>query len=115
MSDLPCRLHRVLLLGGCLVTAACGCGGPGLVPVSGTVTRKGKPLAHLRVNFVPEGGRASWGMTDEQGRYALQYERNRDGAFPGNYKVFVRYAPKTPKEEEQLASGQWNPYPDWPA
>src|SRR5207244_1246392 len=107
---------RILLPSLLLLASVGGCGGgPKLMKVSGTVTRQGKALPQLLVHFVPDQGRASWGKTDDQGRYTLHYERNLEGALPGSHKVYVRPAPKTPQEEIDLQSGKWIPFPEWAA
>ena len=57
--------------------SGCGDGGPRVVPVTGTVTRNGKPVPNLFINFMPEAGRPSWGHSDEQGQFTLEYDRER--------------------------------------
>ena len=77
-----------------LVTVV-GCGGGGedigAVPVEGTVTMDGKPLAGAAVAFVgtTEGTRAAAGVTDESGKFVLTTVEQGDGAIPGEYKVTV--------------------------
>jgi hypothetical protein len=93
------------------VVTGCGSGGVSVVPVSGTVTRGGKPVPKLFLNFVPEHGRPSWGVTDEDGHYTLNYERGRDGAVLGMHKVFVQIRPASPKEEADLQSGRLKLHP----
>jgi hypothetical protein len=80
---------------GLVVAAAAGCGRSDakIVEVTGTLTYKGNPIANAEVHFVPEQGRPSWGQTDEQGRFKLNYERGHDGAVVGKHKVFVRPVP----------------------
>lgn len=73
----------------CLAFAGCGEGGPELGRVTGTVTMDGDPLPNALVTFVPqEGGRASTGVTNENGEYELIYQ-NRKGALLGQHKVTV--------------------------
>lgn len=66
------------------------------VPVSGTVTYKGAPVADASVGFVPDAppgpnppGRGAFGRTDDQGRFQLMTFVAGDGVVPGNYKVTV--------------------------
>ena len=64
-----------------------------LVPVSGTVTLDGKPLADAVVGFayqgiLPQGFYGSGGHTDSQGRYEVQ-TGDQKGTVPGTYKVTV--------------------------
>ena len=66
-----------------------------MVEISGRVTRGGKPVKDLSINFIPEKGRPSWGLTDAEGRYTLHYTREQDGAVVGKHKVYVTYDPPT--------------------
>lgn len=73
-----------------------GCGGkpagPEVIPVSGTVTLDGKPLADARVTFYPQVPKVnpSIGMTNAEGKYQLSHGAAR-GAVPGSYKVIVEH------------------------
>jgi len=68
-----------------------GCGDSGIVPVSGTLTYKGKPVTNAFINFVPEKGRPSMGETDASGRFTLAYDPQTKGAQVGKHKVFVTH------------------------
>jgi hypothetical protein len=69
-----------------------GCGGSGVVPVSGTLTYKGKPVPNAFINFVPQGGgRPSMGETDQNGRFTLVYDPQTKGAQVGKHRVFVTH------------------------
>jgi hypothetical protein len=92
------RLQFVALAVGALVLSlAAGCGGggkadlPKLVPVSGTVTLDGKPLAGAMVSFIPTGatpGRSMfYGATGADGRYELVYDEKHKGAPEGQFMV----------------------------
>ncbi len=90
------RLNRMnarfaVLLGCALLATAAGCGGGGiqLVSVQGTVTLDGQPLEDALVTFQPAEGRPSYGTTDSQGRYRLQYTPDRRGALPGQHQVVI--------------------------
>jgi hypothetical protein len=86
-----------VLLFAAWMTAIAGCGDsdvPEIVEVSGTVTRGGKPVPNLYVHFFPENGRPSWGQTDENGRYTLEYDADHKGAKVGPHTVFVEYMPE---------------------
>ncbi len=73
------------LLPGCLQSDR-----PPLGLVAGVVTLDGRPLAGANLVFEPvEGGRASTGYTDENGRYELIYIRHDKGAKVGRHKVII--------------------------
>lgn len=77
-----------------------GCSdGPKVVRVSGTVTHNGKPVPSLTVHFIPETGRPSWGLTDENGRFTLEYDNKLQGALVGSHTIWVQWRPKSPQEE----------------
>lgn len=85
-----------------LLMAVCGCGrgGPTVVPISGTATRGGKPVANVELTFHPDSGRPSWANTDAAGKFRLSYSRDRDGAVQGRHRVTVRgRQPASPEEE----------------
>ena len=67
-----------------LALAGCGSANLKVAPVSGTVTLDGAPLKRASVTFEPkDGGRPSFGVTNEQGRYILEYSMNELGAQVG--------------------------------
>lgn len=68
-----------------------GCGESDVVPVSGTLTYKGKPVTNAHIHFVPEKGRPSFGTTDDQGRFTLTYDPQNKGVLRGKHRVFVEY------------------------
>ena len=76
--------------------SAAGCGDPDapeIARVTGTATRGGKPVPNLTVNFMPTDGRPSWGITDDQGHYELEYNADYKGAKTGHHKVYVLFNP----------------------
>jgi hypothetical protein len=82
-------LRHCLLL---TILGLCGCGGANVnvAPVSGTVTLDGAPLKTASVTFQPkEGGRPSFGVTNDQGRYVLEYSLNELGAKVGTCTVRI--------------------------
>jgi hypothetical protein len=95
-----------------LLALLAGCGGPTVVNVTGTLTRGGKPVPHLQVNFVPESGRPSTGWADENGRYSLQYDLNRGGAVTGTHRVFVLFRPRDVEHALAIEQGLLKPPPD---
>jgi len=94
-----------------LVVALVGCGdsGPTIVKVAGVLTYKGKPVTNAYVEFQPEQGRPSWGQTDENGRFELHYDPQKDGAVTGKHKVSVKLRPSTVKEQEAVMMGKKPP------
>lgn len=85
----------VLLLA--LVIAGCGNSDrPALVPVTGTVTQGGKPLAQADVMFFPERGAPSSGKTDASGQFTLMFNDGRPGAVVGKHKVVISVPGTTP-------------------
>lgn len=100
---------RRWLCGAAIVLLAAGCGGGGdqleIVPVQGTVTFKGEPVAGLLVNFEPTEGRPSRGMTDEQGHYEATIGPDRPGVLAGPCRVWVALRPQTVAEEQEMLAG----------
>jgi hypothetical protein len=89
-----------------LLAMLAGCSsGPRVVKVSGTVTRAGRPVGMLVVNFTPEKGRPSSGLTDKEGHYTLKYDRGRLGAVTGRHKVWFKVQVSNPKEESDREEG----------
>jgi hypothetical protein len=93
-SAVLCHSRRAFALA--LVSLAiAGCGGskadlPPVVPVSGTVTLDGKPLANAGIVFIPVGqtrGGTCSGATDDNGRYELTDRDGRKGTTVGEFKV----------------------------
>jgi hypothetical protein len=78
----------VLLVAGCSQQPASN--RPQTVPVKGTITLKGQPLAKATVSFQPDGkGSGASGITDDSGGFLLSTFAAKDGAVPGKYKVVV--------------------------
>ncbi len=72
------------------LTFCMGCGSGGDLPrVYGVITMDGQPVQDANVAFYPLEGRASLGVTDEEGRYSLEYSPESIGAAEGKYKVTV--------------------------
>ncbi len=80
-----------------ILLTGCGESGPDVVPVEGTVTLDGKPLANKSLMFLPiEGtsGHGAGGASDAEGKYTLRAvvpgaTRDYEGAVPGRYRVNV--------------------------
>ena len=70
--------------------AGCGQRNLEVAPVSGTVTLDGAPLKAASVTFQPKaGGRPSFGVTNDQGRYVLEYSMSELGARVGTCTVRI--------------------------
>jgi hypothetical protein len=98
-----------LLITVCFLSSP-GCGGEKVVPVSGTVTHNGQPVAGLVVSFVPEAATktgVSTGQTDDEGKYELTvFKTGKSGAVVGTHKVWVsrpREPFVEPGDKEEMA------------
>ncbi len=90
---------------GVVLASVAGCGGPGLVPVEGTITLDGKPLAGATIGMELVGGEKDFrlfsGETDSSGRYTIKpFERNRAGALAGEYHVVITSVKAPPGANE---------------
>ena len=99
-------LRRLILLTAGLLLSGCGSAGPDLVPVSGTVTLDGKPLANAHVTFEPHNGASSIAMTNSQGEYSLVFPGNRVGALPGEHRVTIQYYLHSDGSAPDLSGGE---------
>jgi hypothetical protein len=72
-----------------LALAGCSARGPEIVEIEGTVTYQGQPVPNLRIYFMPTSGRGSWGTSDEQGRFVLDYDLDHDGAKVGTHTIWL--------------------------
>lgn len=84
------------VVGLAVLFAGCASDGrPKVVPVSGKVTQKGKPMTQGEVMFTPTGGvpgaavTVATGQIESDGSYRLTTFNTGDGAVPGKYKVTV--------------------------
>jgi len=105
----------VILLIASILVAGCGPKGPDVVPVSGTVTKNGKPVPGLFINFEPGNGRPSWAQTDSEGKFVVKYDATMDGAKVGTHKVWFIWKPVDPKDqmiEEGFVKGKSSKTPE---
>ena len=74
--------------------ALAGCAGkeptPETLPVTGTVTYKGKPLPAGSITFYPESGMPGSGPLNDKGEFTLTTFAPGDGAVRGQHKVVVK-------------------------
>jgi hypothetical protein len=90
---------------GFVLVSIAGCGGPKLVPVEGTITLDGRPLAGATIGLELVGGakdfRLFHGETDANGRFAIKpFERSSTGAPPGEYYVMITSVKAPPGANE---------------
>ena len=95
----------IVLILGLSIVVGCGDGRPARIPVSGTVTYRGKPLDGANVTFVPKGSRPASGQTDAQGRFTLQTFSSGDGVVAGDHVVCIVKSVPDPKDKKK------SPYP----
>ncbi len=62
-----------------------------IVPVDGTVTLNGEPLADGLVTFYPQSGRPSSAKTDSTGHFDLRYTADQMGAAVGSHEIHITY------------------------
>lgn len=98
-----------------LIVTVVGCSGAGNGPplgeVAGTVTFDGKPASNITVTFNPaDGGRSSFGTTDEQGKYTLVYSTTKTGAQLGKHNVTIG-RDETPSDSDVNLMKPKNPIP----
>jgi hypothetical protein len=89
------RLTTLLFLALLAALPGCGPSRPGTVPVRGTVTLDGQPLAGAAVMFMPPAGRPAAGVTDQTGQFQLTTFANQDGALLGPHAVTVSLCKET--------------------
>jgi hypothetical protein len=103
------RWSRLLTLA-VLMVASGGCSGPTVVPVTGKVHYRGKPLARATVTFVPlsqEPGKTAIGVsfTDDEGKFTQQTRLgagDRLGTMPGDYRVAIsKFVPPSGMSEAE--------------
>jgi hypothetical protein len=84
-------LGRAFLLGALLYAGGCSSDSD-IGRVEGTVTMDGQPLPKATVVFIQGQGRPAGGITDDRGRYVLNYAQGRQGAVPGLSRVRITTA-----------------------
>ena len=85
----PYRIASFLAATVSLWIVGCDHAGPALGRVRGSVSVDGRPLENAVVEFQPEKGRPSRGITDRSGRYDLSFTRERRGALIGRHVVRI--------------------------
>lgn len=74
-----------------LLMLGCGQQGPKLVNVEGTLTVNGKPIEGALIEFQPDdpNGSPSYGATNAEGHYELEFNPQRKGALIGMHTVRI--------------------------
>jgi hypothetical protein len=78
---------------------------PNVVRVTGTLRYNKEPVPGFMIHFVPDEGRPSWGFTNDNGHFELEYDKKTKGALLGSHKVYLIY-----RAEDARMRGI-NPYP----
>ncbi|MCA9014842.1 MAG: carboxypeptidase regulatory-like domain-containing protein [Planctomycetaceae bacterium] len=82
--------------------------------VRGMVTLDGEPVPGAVVDFAPESGRPSSGITDSEGRYELSYNPTTKGAKIGKHTVristhrYIENADGTTTEQKETIPAKYN-------
>jgi len=108
-------MRRLKTIAALALAGLAGCGSEDdavtLVPVSGTVTLNGKPMAEATITFMPDASNKATtpgaDATGPEGNYKLMY-KNRSGVAPGKYKVVI--TPAAPKPAEVSGAFVNDPY-----
>jgi len=90
------RFWAILLFVFALGVAGCGKKSNKQVPVNGSVTLDGEPVAGALVVFMPtedSPGQGGFARTGPDGKFEIKHELNRPGLVPGTYKVTVGGSP----------------------
>lgn len=101
-SSMLGRLSVALLA---VVVGGCG-GNDGLGRVTGRITLDGQPLENAIVKFVPtvEGGSTSFGRTDSNGEYSMEFSRSQVGASLGVNEVVISTADQMADDNDQIVN-----------
>jgi hypothetical protein len=89
MSRFKLTVALPILFAGLVLVGGPGCdNGPKVVPVSGTVTLDGKPVAFGSIRFIPDSGRTGFSTLDKDGKFNLMTD-DRVGCPVGRHNVEV--------------------------
>ena len=89
MKPVSCRLFLSFVL--ITIVTGCGSSGPQLGAVTGIVTLDGKPVPGALVTFISKepDGTSSYGKTDANGKYQLEFTTEKFGAMLGAHDVTI--------------------------
>ena len=87
----PLLMVWILAFSSVFFASGCGQSGPQLGAVTGTVTLDGKSVPGALVTFISKeaDGSSSYGKTDSNGKYKLEFSTERFGAMLGNHDVVI--------------------------
>ncbi len=106
-NRVACRLVASFVL---LVSGGCGVDGPEVVDISGRITKGGKPVSHVVLQFSPEVGRPSTARTDADGRYRPEFSQQiPHGVMPGTCRVSVQVVPERIDKPVDLTDSKYHP------
>jgi hypothetical protein len=80
-----------------------GCGGSGIVPVTGKLTYKGQPVPGAVILFTPTEGRQSAAETDDEGNFEVLYDERTKGAVIGKHHIFIQPKMGKPSPSKEVA------------
>lgn len=99
LRELIMRLLSIALA--CVAMLGCS-GSVQMGQVTGVVTLDGQPVAGAQVTFSPrQGGWESSGITDQEGRYALEYAFGKTGAVVGTHHVCITTERRANKDSDE--------------
>jgi len=100
--------YRTVAAGLALSLTLAGCSGgdengPELLEAWGTVTLDDEPQSFLLVTFESATNGKTTGLTDENGKYTIEFNDSKSGAFPGETIVsIVRVSPSEYANEDDI-------------
>lgn len=71
--------------------------------MTGTVIKNGQPVANASITFYASAGRPSYGTSDGEGKYRLEYSQDVEGAVVGEHKVVIIKSGMGPPSAEETA------------
>ena len=87
----PLLMVWILAFSSVFFASGCGQSGPQLGDVTGTVTLDSKPVPGALVTFISKeaDGTSSYGKTESNGKYKLEFSTERFGAMLGSHDVVI--------------------------
>jgi len=112
VEEMRKRSIGFLLCLAAVLTSLPGCGGggediPKLVPLTGVLTSKGKPLPGTMISFIPDHqqkGTGGFAATDAEGKFVVKHRSGQEGIEPARYRVLLSRMLK--KDGSAVPSGE---------